>query len=170
MILYQVGALKAFLDAEGVPLNHIKPHGELFFYMQRDETTMRAVLKACKTFNVPVYACRNPVQQVISKELDVVFQEEAYVDIDYSKEGKLIPVAKSQTVNGDIIYDRITSIGMTGKRTDADGNELDLGFKDKPFSICLHSDMPTALANVIAGRKAVDEVNTKRFPKVNGAA
>ena len=25
-ILYQVGALKGFLDAEGMPLNHIKPH------------------------------------------------------------------------------------------------------------------------------------------------
>ena len=36
-ILYQVRALKPFLEVEGVPLNHIKPHGELFFYMQRDE-------------------------------------------------------------------------------------------------------------------------------------
>ncbi len=25
-ILYQVGALKAFLDVEGMALNHIKPH------------------------------------------------------------------------------------------------------------------------------------------------
>jgi len=39
-ILYQVDALKAFLEAEGVPLNHIKPHGELFFYMQRDAVIM----------------------------------------------------------------------------------------------------------------------------------
>ncbi len=28
-IVYQVGALKAFLDAEGIPLSHIKPHGAL---------------------------------------------------------------------------------------------------------------------------------------------
>ena len=27
---YQVGALKGFLDEEGVPLSHIKPHGALF--------------------------------------------------------------------------------------------------------------------------------------------
>jgi len=26
-IIYQVGALKGFLAAEGVTLNHIKPHG-----------------------------------------------------------------------------------------------------------------------------------------------
>ena len=35
MVLYQVGALKAMLDSEGLPLSHIKPHGELYFYMQR---------------------------------------------------------------------------------------------------------------------------------------
>ena len=32
MILYQVGALKAMLDAEEVDLSHIKARGELFFF------------------------------------------------------------------------------------------------------------------------------------------
>src|ERR1700747_2012892 len=29
-IIYQIGALKGFLDAEGMPLNHLKPHGSLY--------------------------------------------------------------------------------------------------------------------------------------------
>jgi hypothetical protein len=29
-VRYQVGALKAFLDAEDVPLHHVKPHGVLY--------------------------------------------------------------------------------------------------------------------------------------------
>ena len=28
--IYQVGAFKGFLDREGVPLHHVKPHGTLF--------------------------------------------------------------------------------------------------------------------------------------------
>ena len=28
-LIYQIGALKGFLDAEGLPLNHIKPHANL---------------------------------------------------------------------------------------------------------------------------------------------
>ena len=36
-IVYQVGALKAFLDAEGMPLSHIKPHGALYAMAARDE-------------------------------------------------------------------------------------------------------------------------------------
>ena len=30
LLIYQVGALKGFLEAAGAPLNHIKPHGALF--------------------------------------------------------------------------------------------------------------------------------------------
>ena len=29
-LIYQVGALKGFLEAEGMTLNHIKPHGSLY--------------------------------------------------------------------------------------------------------------------------------------------
>src|SRR3954468_19685794 len=32
-VRYQVGALKAFLDAEGMPLHHVKPHGILYGMM-----------------------------------------------------------------------------------------------------------------------------------------
>ena len=30
MVTYQVGALKGFLDAQGVELHHVKPHGVLY--------------------------------------------------------------------------------------------------------------------------------------------
>ena len=30
MVVYQVGALKAFCDIQGVKLNHVKPHGALY--------------------------------------------------------------------------------------------------------------------------------------------
>ena len=43
MVRYQVGALQGFLDAEGVPLHHVKPHGVLYGMMYRDEEVCRAV-------------------------------------------------------------------------------------------------------------------------------
>ena len=36
-ILYQVGALKAFCDAAGLELQHVKPHGEFYQMPWRDE-------------------------------------------------------------------------------------------------------------------------------------
>ena len=35
MTRYQVGALKGFLDAEGMELHHVKPHGTLYGMMYK---------------------------------------------------------------------------------------------------------------------------------------
>src|SRR3954453_630380 len=42
MILYQTGALTAFLGKHGLELNHIKPHGSLYGMLAADEELMRA--------------------------------------------------------------------------------------------------------------------------------
>ncbi|RDW91585.1 LamB [Coleophoma crateriformis] len=167
MILYQVGALKAFLDAEGVPLNHIKPHGELFHYMQRDLTICRAVLEACALFKVPVYGAKGADEEkAICEELGLPFIEEAYVDVAYDKNAKLIPIGQFKMVTPEEINTKVLSIGRTDASVDVEGNKLPLNFGDKPFSICLHSDMPTALENMKAARKAVDVLNAEKFPNI----
>ncbi|KAK4081231.1 uncharacterized protein Triagg1_2763 [Trichoderma aggressivum f. europaeum] len=169
MVLYQVGSLKAMLDAEGVELSHIKPHGELFFYMQRDLAIMRAVLEACATFKVPVYASQNPEQEAMCKEMGILFQGEVYVDIDYSPEGKLVPVAQSQQVTPELCYERAIGATMTDTGKDINGNKFGFGFDGRPFSICLHSDAPTVLQNAKVVRQAVDEANRSKFAsEING--
>lgn len=165
-ILYQVGALKAFLDAEGVPLNHIKPHGELFFYMQRDAVIMDAVLRAAAVYKVPVYACKNNMQKEMCAKYNLPFQEELYVDIDYTPDGALVPVAKSKMATPELISERIKRCAETDERDHNQDGMFKVGFGGGAFSICLHSDMPTALGNAKAGRKAVDEANAKLFPNV----
>ena len=42
-LIYQIGALKGFLDAEGMPLNHIKPHGALYGMAARTEEIANAI-------------------------------------------------------------------------------------------------------------------------------
>lgn len=164
-VLYQVGALKAFLDAEGVPLNHIKPHGELIFYMMRDPAIMDAVLRAVAVYKVPVYSCKNEMQREMCAKYGLTFQEELYVDIDYTPDRALIPVVKSTFATPELIYDRITRCAATDERDHNGGGFFKAGFAGQAFSICLHSDMPTALENAKAGRKAVDEANAKFFPR-----
>jgi UPF0271 protein len=53
IIIYQSGAIKAFCDAEGIPLSHIKPHGALYFYLLSSKEICTEAVKAIKTFNVP---------------------------------------------------------------------------------------------------------------------
>src|SRR6201987_210297 len=49
-LLYQIGALKAFLDAEGMALNHIKPHGSLYGMATRSEDIAEAVADAADVY------------------------------------------------------------------------------------------------------------------------
>ena len=48
-IVYQVGALKGFLEREGMPLYHIKPHGSLYGMAARSEEIAKAVADATVT-------------------------------------------------------------------------------------------------------------------------
>ncbi|KAK2613232.1 hypothetical protein N8I77_000156 [Diaporthe amygdali] len=162
MILYQVGALKSMLDAEGLELSHIKPHGELFFYMLRDEQIMRAVLEACATFRVPVYGDQNDAEEAMCNELGIPFQGEIYVDTDYTSEGILLPVSASKMATPELCYERAKRAMSTGTGKSIDDIVFNFDFKGKPFTICIHSDMPTVLSNVIELRKAVNESNETR--------
>lgn len=164
LVMYQTGALKAFLDAENMPLNHIKPHGELYFYVERDIEVMKAVLRVAKVFNVPVVGAKNYTYEKIAKEMGVDLIQELYVDTDWSIEGRLVTVQKSRAKNPDIIYDSVIEAGTEDKITSFDGKDVPLNFAQNPFLLCLHSDMPTALGNIKAARKAIDELNAKKFP------
>ncbi|TAQ89761.1 hypothetical protein B7494_g1936 [Chlorociboria aeruginascens] len=146
-ILYQVGALKAILESEGLSLNHIKPHGELFFYMQRDAKIMDAVLRAAAVYKVPVYACKNEMQKDMCVKYELPFQEELYVDIDYTPQGALVPVASSEKATPELIYERVTRCAASDERDHNQDGTFRVGFQGKPFSVCIHSDMITALEN-----------------------
>ncbi|KAL2414727.1 Lactam utilization protein lamB [Exophiala dermatitidis] len=161
-VLYQVGALKAILDAEGVPLTHIKPHGELGMWTMRDPAILEACLKAIKPYGVPIYAPANPLHRKLCAEYGVPYLEEAYVDINYDANSMLLPAAKCKIATPEDCYNRLISIGLEGCVEDIDGIKRKLDFNGKPFGLCLHSDMPGVLDNVKAVRKAVDKVNEKR--------
>ena len=65
--MYQVGALKAFLDEQDMPLNHIKPHGALYMMAARDEDVARAVADAVAVFNVSIFGMVNTCHEKIYK-------------------------------------------------------------------------------------------------------
>ena len=81
MIVYQTGALKAFLDIEGIPLSLIKPHGQLYLYNALNEEVMRAALQSAKSSGVPIFGAVNSHYANIAKEMGIPFIQEFYSDI-----------------------------------------------------------------------------------------
>lgn len=78
MTIYQVGALKGFLDAERAKMNHVKPHGVLYGMMCRDIEVARAVMKGVPK-GVPVFGLAGTKMEEAAKEEGVEFCAEMYV-------------------------------------------------------------------------------------------
>lgn len=89
MVTYQVGALKGFLDAQGVPLHHVKPHGILYGMMYRDREVCRAVYAGVPK-GTPVFGLAGTLHEEVAKELGLPFVAELYGDVKYSKDGTLV--------------------------------------------------------------------------------
>ena len=89
-LIYQIGALKGFLDAHGMTLNHIKPHGSLYGMASRLEHVAHAVCDAADVFRVPLLGMAGTLHETIYRQRGHEFIAEFYADLDYSDEGALV--------------------------------------------------------------------------------
>lgn len=152
IMLYQTGALTAFLAKHDVPLNHIKPHGSLYGMLAADEELMAAAARVAKQFGVPVFGMAGTTHERVCRELGVPFVAELYVDLNYDASGGLIIKRRPERTDPGAAGDRVTR-ALTGRPVLAvDGTELDIRFD----SICVHSDTPNATEVAAAVRTALD--------------
>jgi UPF0271 protein len=91
-ILYQVGALKAMLDAEGLKLNHIKPHGKLYRMIKDDERVGEACMRAIATFGVPFIGLPKTAHETLANKYGVEFIPEFFPDLWYDDQGQTVPI------------------------------------------------------------------------------
>lgn len=157
--LFQVGALKTFLDEAGMPLNHIKPHGMWYIAMQSDESICDPAMKAISQFKVPVYGLPGTLHETMAKKYGVPFIPEAFVDVNYNSQGELLGVPGSRKLDPKEIYSVTKLLATKDKIPAVDHSPVDVGVAGAPFTLCLHSDFKTCRENIAAARKAVDEAN-----------
>ena len=155
-VVYQVGALKGFLEAEGMALNHIKPHGSLYGMAARSEDMAHAVADAADIFKVPVLGMSGTWHEKI---YDVRgpglpgngFIAEFFADLDYNDDGGLIITrehdAKDPTAAAEICVRAIRE----GKVRSTGGKDVAV----KAETICVHSDTPNAIDIARAVRAAI---------------
>ena len=106
--VYQVGALKGFLDMEGVRLNHVKPHGVLYGMMCRDFAVAEAVMKGIPK-GVPVFGLAGTQMEKAAKEMGVDFCAEFYGDVKYNADGMLV-IDRVKKYAIDLTYE-VTRLG-----------------------------------------------------------
>lgn len=160
-VMYQAGAVKAFVEAQGLKLNHIKPHGAMFHVM-RDEALANAALDALTDIDpsIAVYWIgpfgREPLTR-LAAERGLTVVNEYYPDLDYSADGSLIVERKKAHIEPSAIYDRVSQVLKDKEYTNGKGDTIPMEVQ----SICIHGDGPNAVDVLHASRKAAEDAGVK---------
>jgi UPF0271 protein len=142
LVIYQVGALKGFLEREGVALSHIKPHGALFGMAMKDEPMAQGIADAVESFGVLAIGFANCVQDEVYKSRGLPYVCEFYADLQYDDRGWQIITMEHEPVDPGVAVERVLKAVREGKTTSVNGRDVMV----RADSICVHSDTPGAVA------------------------
>lgn len=154
-VAYQIGALQAFCQAEGVPLHHVKPHGALYNMAAKDRALADAICRAVQKSapGAVLLALSGSEMVAAANAIGLPVACEVFADRGYQPDGTLVPRGQSGamiTDEGEAIA-RVARMVKEGKVTARDGSEVAL----QADSVCVHGDGPKALAFVEKLRAAL---------------
>ncbi|MFZ8933837.1 MAG: LamB/YcsF family protein, partial [Bacteriovoracaceae bacterium] len=159
LVMYQTGALKAFLDEYNMPLNHIKPHGSLYGVSAKEEEVAQGIADAAEVFNVGVYGMVNTFHEKVYKARGVKFYAEFYSDLEYDETGYLV-IAKGRNKHypADRAVERCLRAIAENKVRTISGEDVEVGCE----TICVHSDTPNAIEILTSLREAMSKSSIKQ--------
>lgn len=93
IVLYQIGALAAFVKVAGNRLHHVKPHGALYNMAAKDSSLSSAIAQAIKDFDpsLIVYGLSGSFLISESQKLGLKTASEVFADRTYQQDGSLTP-------------------------------------------------------------------------------
>jgi 5-oxoprolinase (ATP-hydrolysing) subunit A len=150
---YQIGALAAFVAAEGGRLAHVKPHGALYAMCAQDAELAEAVARSIAEVDpqLVLLALRDDHAAAVERH-GVRLITEAFVDLDYDPDGNLLIEAVKQASDPEKVAERAVRVARERKVPTTAGTDLDV---DSP-TICLHGDAPNALDVARAVKERLD--------------
>ena len=159
-VVYQAGAIRAFAEAAGGRLQHVKPHGALYTTIVGNPELAEAVSEAVAALGSDVILLMPPAVGPAAARAGVPFVPEGYVDLDYDGEGRLVIERVKQVRDPETMGERAVRLIRDGKVETIDGGELDLHVE----SICVHGDAPNAPAIAGAIRARLEAAGVELAP------
>lgn len=162
-LIYQLGALDAFLKVEGLKMTHVSPHGKLDPLVSYEEEYTETYLEAIKEYN--------PELIIIAEEKSILYKKAkafgfevatvAYPDLKYDSKGDIVIERVKKAVNPIEVAQRAISIVKYHKIKTIEGNEI----KIHGDMLCFHGDSPNAIEVLEVVRKEFEKegIVVKRF-------
>ena len=166
-VTYQMGALQAFAAAQGMALQHVKPHGALYNMAVEDMEIWDAIAEviAAVDSGLILFVMAGPWRQdleAIGARHGIRIAFEFFGDRAYNPDGTLV----SRKLPGAVIHDhelvaeKVLKMVKEGKVVCIDGTEIELAAE----TICVHGDNPAALELVRNIRESLLEEGIEITP------
>ncbi len=141
IVIYQIGALREFLNMANVELAHLKPHGALYGMAAREEHIAQAICDASEHLEVPIFGLSGTLHEEIYTARGLDFRAEFFADLDYDDNGRLLITREHPALDP-------IKVGENALRAVRDGIVISANGKENPVraeTICIHSDTPNVL-------------------------
>jgi UPF0271 protein len=147
-VTYQIGALQAFATAQGVKLQHVKPHGALYNMAVQNLEIWDAVAQAMAAIDPDLVLFvlagveREKLERIGAKH-GIRIAYEFFGDRAYNPDGSLVSRKEPGAVIHDhqFVAEKVLKMVTEGKVACIDGSEIELAAD----TICVHGDNPAAL-------------------------
>jgi UPF0271 protein len=143
-VVYQIGALAAVAAAQGVRLQHVKPHGALFNMAVNDAALADAMARATAAVDRSLIFFGLPGSQLVraGERAGLRTASEAFADRAYEPDGTLVSRRKPGAVIHDpnVVVDRVVRMATERTVVAVDGSTVRLEID----TICVHGDTPGA--------------------------
>ncbi len=167
-VVYQIGALAAIAAAQGVRLQHVKPHGALFNMAARDAPLADAIARATAVIDRGLILFGLPGSELIAagRRAGLRTASEGFADRAYRPDGTLVSRQEPGAVihDPDIVVQRAVRMVRDGTVDAIDATVVPLSID----TICVHGDTPGAAELAARVRAALSEAGVE--VKAIGAA
>lgn len=139
-LLYQLGAVKALCDAEGVALSYVKPHGALYNMAAKDPQLATLIAQTVKQFdpNLKLMGLSGSLMLTVAEKLGLATISEVFADRHYLADGSLVPRTRPDAMveSDDEAIAQVLQMIQQGTVPTVDGGDVAI----KAESVCLHGD------------------------------
>ena len=164
LVLYQVGALDAFVRSRGGRLTHVKAHGALYNRAARDAPLARAIADAVRAYgsDLILVGLAGSAQLPEARAVGLRAVGEAFADRRYLPDGSLMPRSQPGSVlhDGAEAAEQALRIAREGSVVASDGSRVRVDAE----TLCLHGDTPGAVAIASAVRERLESSGIRIAP------
>jgi UPF0271 protein len=144
-VMYQAGALKAFIDAKNGRLHHVKPHGALYNQAAKDLELAKAIAIAVKDLggDIILYGLAGSCFVEAARLAGVTLWQEVFADRRYTSQGYLVSRSEPRALieDEDEAARQALQMATSGEVLSIDQKLVKL----QADTLCIHGDGPSAL-------------------------